>query len=140
MGDDGVARKILETIAPKIKEEGIEILYVETDAEFAYSQINEDDYFIFIDATCSGGTIGTVTNIPLDKLLKNIQKTHGQHQISIFTLLKESKYNIQGIFIGIEVEKIDFGFELSENLQGEFSRICKEVENIIKHSKENGYE
>ncbi|MBZ9623058.1 hypothetical protein G9F71_009330 [Clostridium sp. FP2] len=72
MMDDAIAVLILEKIKNILENEGIEAIIGETDVEFCFSKLNEQDLFYIIDSTYYENLPGTVTfknlkHIPINK-------------------------------------------------------------------------
>lgn len=132
MGDDSIGIKILEEISLELEKEKIEVIFGETDIDYAISKINEDDLLFIIDSTYFGRVPGTVTITPIEKaIIQQHNQIYSQHQPSLINLLKTYKKLVKGYIIGIEVEKIQFSLELSNTLKDKFLIICDEILKFI---------
>ncbi|WDU84694.1 hydrogenase maturation protease [Caloramator sp. Dgby_cultured_2] len=58
MGDDGVSVEVLKIIKKELEENNIEVFILETDINFLFSIIEEDDVVIFVDAMISSENVG----------------------------------------------------------------------------------
>lgn len=131
MKDDSIGINVLEKISPLLKEKNIEVVFGETDINYALSKIDVRDLLFIIDSTYFDIDPGTVTFTPIEKVIIQNQQVYSQHQISLINLLKMYNKSVKGYVIGIEVEEIDFSVELSETLKDNFSLICEEVLKFI---------
>ncbi len=131
MMDDAVAVLILEKIKNNLEDKGIETIIGETDVEFCFSKLNQQDIFYIIDSTYYGSSPGTVTF----KSLNDIKKIRGQsrsiHSLGLLDLVNMYKMDIRGYFIGIEIARIDVNIGLSNILQEKVEYISKEVLSFI---------
>ena len=66
-----------------------------------------------------------------------ISKEITAHETSLLSLVRLEKTNVNGYFIGIEIDSIEYSLELSNILQKRFNSIYDEVyEFIVKIAKE----
>lgn len=131
MMDDGIAIAVLEILKNKLESMGIEVIIGETDFQFGYHQIQDDDFVIIIDAAYSGIEAGSIHSCKLQEVLDSFGKINLQHDMSVFDLIRLYSKPLKGCFIGIEIEKAAFGCELSEAIKDKFDDICLKVEKII---------
>lgn len=131
MMDDGIAIAVLESISPILQSKGIEVIIGETDFQFCFNQLKEDDFVIIIDAAYSGAVAGRVHVYKIEEAITGYGETNAQHDRSVLDLMRLYSMPIKGYFIGIEIAKADFGCERSEEIQVKFKTICLEVERII---------
>ncbi|MCC5911744.1 MAG: hydrogenase maturation protease [Clostridiaceae bacterium] len=131
MGDDGIAIRVVEELSPQLKHAGIEVILGETDIDYALSEIKDGDFLFVIDATYFNVKPSTVTFTPLNKSIGQYPQVYSQHQPNLVDLLKTYGKIVEGFIIGIEVEEIDFGLELSDTLKTRFLHICEEVYRFI---------
>jgi len=131
MGDDSIGIKILEELSSEFKKEKIEIIFGETDVNYALSKIDDGDMVFIFDSTYFDITPGTVTFTPIEKLQKEQHQIYSQHQPSLINLLNIYKKTVKGYIVGIEVEEIHFSLDLSEILNIKFLSICEEVRSFI---------
>ncbi|TYQ17869.1 UNVERIFIED_CONTAM: hydrogenase maturation protease [Acetivibrio alkalicellulosi] len=131
MMDDGIAIAVLENISNKLQSIGIEVVIGETDFQFCFHHLKEDDFGIILDAAYIGTVAGSVHSCKLEEAIAAYGETNAHHDMSIFDLMKLYSKPLKGYFIGIEIAKAEFGCELSEDLKKKFNGICLEVEKII---------
>jgi hydrogenase maturation protease len=131
MMDDAVAVVILEKIKNELEEKNIEAIIGETDVEYCFSKLNQQDIFYIIDSTYYGNIPGTVTF----KSLKDIKNTSGYyrsiHSLGLMELVNMYKMDIKGYFIGIEIDNIDINIGLSNLLQSQIDYISRDILNFI---------
>ncbi len=133
MMDDGIAIVVLEVLKNKLEPMGIEVIIAETDFQFCYHQINDDDFVIIVDAAYLGIAAGSVRFCKLQEILDSYGETNFQHDINIFDLIRLYTKQLKGYFIGIEIAEAGFGCELSQAIKVKMDAICLEVEKIIYH-------
>lgn len=127
MGDDGIGIKVAEALASRLAQENIELIFGETDNDYALSKIENGDMLFIIDSTFFDINPGTVTYTPISEVIGQHHEVYSQHQPSLIYLLETYGKVVDGVLIGIEVEKIDFSLELSDRLKTRFLSICEEV-------------
>lgn len=132
MMDDGIAIAVLENIADKLKPMEIEVIIGETDLQFCFHQLKEDDFVIILDAVCLGSSAGNIHTYRLQEAAAAYGETNSQHDMSIFDLMRIYSKPLKGYLVGIEIAETGFGCELSEALKKKFDDICLEVEKIIR--------
>lgn len=132
MMDDGIGIRVAEELKEELEDKGIKTIIGETDFEYCFSEIDNDDFVIILDSTFMRKTPGYISQIPLEKLKEYKQSFYSQHQMSLINMINLYKKGIKGWFIGIEIEKVDFGVNLSNTLESLFSEICNDVKKIIK--------
>ena len=131
MMDDGIAIAILENLKNNLESLGIEVIIAETDFQFCFHQLKEEDFVIILDAAYSGAVAGSVHLYKLQEAITVYGETNSQHDMSIFDLMRLYSKPLKGYLIGIEIAEAEFGCELSEALKAKFNGICVEVERII---------
>lgn len=131
MMDDGIAIAVLENLKNNLESMGIEVIIGETDFQFCFHQLKEDDFVIILDAAYSGEVAGSIHLYRLEEAITAYGETNSQHDMSVFDLMRLYSKPLKGCFIGIEVAEAGFGCELSEALKDIFNEICLEVERII---------
>jgi len=131
MRDDGIAIIVLENLKNNLESMGIEVIIGETDFQFCFHQIKEDDFVIILDAAYSGAVAGSIHLRKLEEAITEYGETNSQHDMSVFDLMRLYSKPLKGYFIGIEIAEGDFGCELRETLKRKFNSICLEVEKII---------
>jgi hydrogenase maturation protease len=131
MMDDGVAIAVLENLKSNLESMGIEVIIGETDFQFCFHQLNEDDFVIILDAAYSGAVTGSIHLCKLEEVIATYGKACFQHDMSVFDLMRLYPKFLKGYFVGIEIAEAGFGCELSESLKGKFNDICLAVERVI---------
>lgn len=131
MMDDGIAIAVMESIRNKLESMGIEVIIGETDFQFCFHLLKEDDFVIILDAVYSGAVAGNIHTYKLQDAITAYKETNSQHDMSIFDLMRLYPKPLKGYLIGIEIAEVEFGYELSQALRGKFKDICVEVERII---------
>ncbi|MFT5874568.1 MAG: hydrogenase maturation protease [Clostridium sp.] len=131
MMDDAVALMVLEKIQNILEDKGIETIIGETDIEFCFSKLNEEDVFYIMDSTYYGNLPGTVTFKSLDDIKKSRGQSRSIHSLGLVDLLNMYKIDIKGYFIGIEISNIDINIGLSNILEMQVDCISKKVLSFI---------
>lgn len=131
MMDDGIAIEVLENIKNKLESIGIEVIIGETDFQFCFHLLKEDEIVIVLDAVYSGALAGTIHTYKLQDAIAAYGETNFQHDMSIFDLIRLYSKPLKGYLIGIEIAEAEFGCRLSEAIKSKFNSICVEVERII---------
>lgn len=129
LGDDAIGVRILERLQPDIHKlsPSIEAIIGETDALFCLDCINPEDFIIIIDSTYLNTEPGTVSCFKLSECDPFVCASSSAHEMTLLHLLRVYYPDIKGYLIGIEIECIDFSFELSSVLQNRFNAICTEI-------------
>lgn len=131
MMDDGIAIAVLESIRNKLESMGIQVIIGETDFQFCFHQLKEDDFVIILDAAYFGAVAGSLHACELQEAITAYGETNSQHDMSIFDLMRLYSKPLKGYFIGIEIAEAELGCELSETIKTKFNAICIEVERFI---------
>jgi hydrogenase maturation protease len=131
MMDDGIAIAVLENLRNRLESIGIEVIIGETDFQFCFHLLKENDFVIILDAAYSGADPGNVHSYKLQEAVTVYGETNSQHDMSVFGLMRLYSKQLKGYLIGIEIAEIGFGCELSQALKIRFNSICLEVESII---------
>lgn len=131
MIDDGIAIAVLENIKYKLESIGIDIIIGETDFEFCYQQIQEDDFIIILDAAYSDAVAGDIHIYKLQEAIYAYGGVNSSHNMSIFDLMRLYPKLLKGYLITIQIVECGFGCNLSEDLKTKLNGICLEVERII---------
>ncbi|GKU26502.1 hydrogenase maturation protease [Clostridium folliculivorans] len=136
MCDDGIPMKIINVIEHKLRKLDLDIQFIkaETDLDFALDCLVDNDLIFIIDSTYFGIECGSVTLIPLDDNERYISSSSFMHNRSLVSEIKNSKFNISGFIIGIEVDQICFSLSLSKKMVKEFNNVCNKVYEIIKEN------
>ncbi len=136
MKDDGIGARVAEANEKSLQEKCIAVLIGETDFQSCFDEINPSDILIVIDAMNSDKQPGDIEIMTLSDALQNRSKLRTQHEFSLLDLIELHYPDMQGYLIGIEVCEIDFGFDLSEQLNQNFEQICSDVLNAVLKIKE----
>ena len=131
MMDDGIAIAVLENLKSNLESMGVEVIIGETDFQFCFHRLKEDDFVIILDAAYSGAEAGSIHTCKLEEAIALYGEANSQHDMSLFDLMRLHSKPLKGYFIGIEIAEVRFGFELSNILRKKFNGICLEVERII---------
>jgi len=131
MMDDGIAIAVLVNLKNNLESMGIEVIIGETDFQFCFHRLKEDDFVIILDAAYSGVAAGNIHTYKLQEAITVYGETNSQHDMSVFDLMRLYSKPLKGYLIGIEIAEAGFGYELSEALKVKFNGICIEVERII---------
>lgn len=131
MMDDGIGIAVLEILKHKLESMSIEVIIGETDSQFVFHQLQENDFVIILDATYSERVAGSVYSCSLQEVLASYREAGYQHDTSIFDLLRLYSQPLKGWLIGVEIAEAKFGCELSDALMLKLNDICFEVEKII---------
>jgi len=135
MMDDAVGIKIIEELEQELKALNLQCIIGETDIEFTLNAIDDGDFIIIIDSSYFGLLPGTVLSMELRNLEAFNEKGYSLHQLSLVKILSNFKLlNIKGNLITIEAAEIDFGIELSEELNNQLDFIKEKVLIEIKKS------
>ncbi len=132
MMDDGIGIVVAEEIRDWLEPRGVEIIIGETDTDYCMSLIKQDDFIIIIDATYLNNKPGCVTSCPIRELNDDYKSGYSQHEMSLLKGLTMYGKKVSGYFIGIEIDKIQFGCELSETLRIQLRSICEKVKAEIQ--------
>ena len=132
MMDDGIAIAVLENLKDRLMTLDMEVTILETDIQFCFQRLNEDDFIIILDAVYSGREAGSISLCKLTEAIRSYGETSFQHDMSIFDLIQRYTKSIRGYLIGIEIGKIGFGCELSGDLKIVFNDICLNTERLLK--------
>lgn len=131
MMDDGIAIAVLKNIGNKLESMGMEVIIGETDFQYCFHRLRDNDFVIILDSTYSGAGAGTIHLYKLEETVPVCGKINLHHDISIFDLIHFYSKPIRGYLIGIEIAEIGFGYELSESVKLNFDAICFAVEKSI---------
>ncbi len=140
MGDDSIGIKVLENLSQELEKEKIEVIFGETDIDYALNKIDDGDLLFIIDSTYFNIEPGTVTFTSIEKaIMMSHRQIYSQHQPNLINLLKTYKKSVTGHIVGIEVEQIHFSLDLSETLRKNFFSICEEIHKFINQTIRGGF-
>jgi hydrogenase maturation protease len=134
LSDDAIGVRVLERLQPDIHKlsPSIEAIVGETDALFCLECITPEDFIIIIDSTYLNTEPGTVSYFKLSECDAFVSASSSSHELTLLHLLRVYYPNLQGYLIGIEIERIDFSFELSLVLQNRLDAICTEILHFLE--------
>lgn len=131
MGDDGIGLKVTKELSEKLINDGIEVIFGETDSYYAFDKIEEGDFLFILDATYFQLSPGSVTFTPIYDIAAKKDKNYSAHQLGLIDLLCIYRKKVDGYVIGIEIGNIDICMELSDILKNRFNKICGEIYEFI---------
>lgn len=131
MTDDGAAIAVAENLRSKLELAGLEVIIGETDFQYCFHLIDEDDFVILLDAEYTGDIPGSIHVYTLQEAILEFGETCSQHEMRLIDLMRLYPRPLRGYLIGIEIARADIGFELSEVLMNKFAAICLQVEGMI---------
>lgn len=114
--DDNIGNLVVE----KLKN-GFDVLVAETNPEAYLSKMKGYDKIIFVDAVDFQGEVGEVKLFKLDEIQDLLYATHN---IPI-NVLKKMLHGVEIKVIGIQPMNLEFGTELSLNLEDVISKVRK---------------
>ena len=134
LGDDGIGVKVVEKIKVLISDlnENVEVIIGETDYLYCIDKINREDIVIIVDSSYLNIEPGKVEVRSLEECDGVIKNSLCQHNESLIWILRKELKDIKGYVITIEVAKIDYSLELSQEIKNKLPGICYEVFNICK--------
>lgn len=124
--DDCIGVKVIEHLKDEIMgiDKEIEVIVGETDVMFCLEQIEKEDFIIIVDSTYLNLKPGAITTLSLEQCDMFLNKLNSQHEESILRVLRTELREIKGYLIGVEIGKIEYSMELSEELKNIFLDIC----------------
>lgn len=139
LGDDGIGVYVIENIKEKLIKlnKNINVIIGETDYLYCLEEIRKDDLVIIVDSTYFGKKAGTITLFDLKECDQFIDNINSQHEINLVKALRCEKSYIKGYLIGVEVRKVEYSLEISNELKNEFDILCKEIFYIIEKISSN---
>lgn len=131
MMDDKIALLVSEYLLKVFTDNNIEVIIGETDVDYCMSKLNLEDEFYIIDSTCFGNVAGTITTSPLRDIKKAYKYQKQTHSLNLLDLINIYNIDVKGYFIGIEIQSIQIGYDISDELQINFQSICSEILKFI---------
>jgi hydrogenase maturation protease len=133
MRDDSIGIQVVEALEEQLRNLGFQVIIGETDIEYTLNHIENGDYIIIVDSSLFGIEIGEVSVFNLKELGEFNEKGYSLHQMSLVKILSNFSFlQIEGKLITIESSIIDFGTDLSEELEAKFDEIKEKVLEEIK--------
>jgi len=130
LGDEGVGVHAARALLQERLPENVTVLEVGTAFLEALAEIERADRIIVIDAMHGGHAPGTVYRVPYDDCVRPecIASLHG-FDLSRAIFLAGRETAPATIIIGVEPARIDWGTELSPEIQGMLPSIIEVVKN-----------
>jgi hydrogenase 3 maturation protease len=122
--DDNIGNVILE----KLDIKNIEKIKAGTTPENFIVKLKNFDEIIILDALEFGGKVGEVKVFELNDIKDDLATTHNIPMNLLKKFLPNSKIKI----IGIQTKNIEFGEELSRELESKIEEIVKRVSLFLK--------
>ncbi len=131
MRDDGIGVYVVEELTNRNTNPDIRYVIGETDIYYCLNYIKKATYIIVVDAACLSKEPGEISTHPLEQVFKNPIQPISMHDSHLLRDIEMTDKSIEGLFIGIEPDEINYSFGLSATLQEQFFKIVEEIENII---------
>jgi len=134
--DEGIGVHVARALQKIALPDGVEAIDGGTSPEIS-SYIESTGKLIVIDAMETGGTPGSVYRIPIDDLTTEVAGLTSIHEVNLISMLKMMRLLDRGpqdtVIIGIQPRDMDWGTELSPELQQKIPQIVqivlKEIDN-----------
>ena len=137
MKDDAVGIMTAEALKDVLEDLKIETVLGETDVNYTFDLLDENDFIIFLDAVVSGGKPGDIHVYKLKEAVSHYTFNPSQHDMNIFDYMLRYGRFFNGYIIGIEAADISIGDKLSEELFLHFFEIRNKVFELVRNlSKE----
>lgn len=135
--DEGVGIHLVQKLADTIDCTNVNVIDGGTDPDFISLVDDNIDKLIIIDAARAGEEPGTIYRFSIDDLDSGSFETVSLHDIGIVESLRMmtilNKQPKSTVIIGVEPKTIDFGLELSPEVDVKMSRI---IELVLEEVKE----
>ncbi len=137
--DDGVGIHLIHSLKANLKYPNVELIDGGTSIDIP-TLINKVDKLIILDAVSQGEEPGTIYHFQLQNIDIDWDAPLSFHQFGILDSLKIMK--LQGelpkriVVIGIEPKLIDWGIELSPEIEAKLPQILQLIEEEINQTKE----
>ena len=134
--DEGIGVHVARALRKMDLPDGVEAIDGGTSPEIS-SYIESTEKLIVIDAMETGGIPGSVYRIPIDDLTTEVAGLTSIHEVNLISMLKMMRLLDRGpqdtVIIGIQPGDMDWGTELSPELQQKIPQIVqivlKEIDN-----------
>jgi len=128
--DEGVGVHVVRALKKMTLSDGVEVIDGGTSPEI-YSRIESTGKLIVVDAMETGGIPGSVYHIPIDDLTTEVAGLTSIHEVNLVSMLKTMRLLGRGpqetVIIGIQPKDMDWGTELSPELQESIPQIVNVV-------------
>ncbi len=136
--DEGVGIHLVEKLAELIEDVSVNIIDGGTSPDFLFLVEDNLDKLIIVDAVKNGDAPGTIYRFSFDVVDLEGAPPFSLHDIGVVDSLRTmalfNKQPKSTIVIGIEPKTIDFGLELSPELEEKLPKIIDLVNQEIKHT------
>ena len=130
--DDNISNLILDELQKNMKDRNFYFIKAGTNPENFIEPLRKikPDIVYFIDIALFQGSVGDIKLFQLEDILNYNISTHNL-PITVFRkFFPKSKI----ILIGIKPKSLDFGENLTPELQNKFEEIVKKVKTIVEHN------
>jgi len=137
--DDAIAIEVAENLKNKLQEQSIGVLICNTDFEFCFESINEDDYLIILLAAHSEKNPGSMQLCKISDAVQFYKKNNSANPFSynVFNFMNLFHLSYSGYIISINVQDVSFKSGLSNELENNFAQICRKIELLIINIQNN---
>jgi hydrogenase maturation protease len=136
--DEGVGVHVVRILQKMALPDGVEVIDGGTSPEIS-SYIESAEKLIVIDAMETGGIPGSVYRILIDDLTTEVSSLTSIHEVNLISMLKIMRLLDKGpqetVIIGIQPKDMDWGTELSPELQEKIPQIVQIVLEEIKNEE-----
>jgi hydrogenase maturation protease len=133
MMDDGIGVHVVEELKKQRINPLVQYVIGETDIYYCLDQVSEDSYIIVVDAAYLGEKPGTLSIVELNMVSDIPVNKTSIHESHFLSEVRLSGKKIEGILIGIEPSEINYGINLSPDIQERFIEIVNYTSQIIEH-------
>jgi hydrogenase maturation protease len=130
MMDDGLGVRIVEILQNDTGISGIRYVIGETDIDYSLNEMDGAEFLIIVDAVLTGKSAGELSVFSLEKY-NRLNLGISAHNLHLLHMIPHIYPDLHVNIIGIEVDRIDFGLELSQVIQEKFSEITRKVRAVI---------
>ena len=137
--DDGIGCHVTNALA-EIPLPDVQIIDAGTCPD-VWTSIEDTDKLIIVDAVGGGGMPGQIYRFHLEDLTLEQKSLLSMHDMSLVDnlMLVQLRHNIgETVIIGVEPKDIDWGLELSPELQGKMSQIIDTVLSELNNTNPKG--
>lgn len=131
MMDDGIGVYVVEELINNYIKENVIYVIGETDVDYCLDFIDRADKIIIIDSLYRGDNPGTIKNFQLHENDYKVSSEKSLHNTNLIDIIENRYKSLNGIVIGVEAFKIDYGMGLSDILKGKFWSILNNINKII---------
>jgi hydrogenase maturation protease len=134
--DEGVGVHLIQELADKINDAGIDLIDGGTSPDIPYMVRDDTDKLIVLDAVDAGDEPGAIYRFTPEDIEQNAASPISLHEIGVLESLRlmalENKKPKSTIIIGIQPKTIDYGMELSPEVEKKLPQainlVLKEIE------------